>query len=359
MKKAKMRRTPEVEARMKEARKAQIKIRMEEKKNNPGAKAWRGKRNRELRVTGAGGRHGRTMTFFNAATRRLAWEDYKRVSVATICRHALSTPYTYYKRFPSRSAFEYGLVLVAFKEMTRSFNRAMDPESWKKATPQAIVHRLVDRVIDSTMTVPAIGVTQLAIRIAMSKPKGAEPYFEFRAAVIDRAVELLSPKLEIPNAKKSVRNAIQMLLATATDEAWRHGIPFKTARKRELAGIYDNLAFRCLGLPPGRRDTKESGAVESPEAEFPEHLQASRRDTKGFIGFRHPQTGFPEHLQAFYGITKRYLWIYEKLVNSSKKPEFKLDYPIEPEDTKILETRMRMIKPEKPKKPRKRVYRML
>jgi len=348
------------ESRVKKSKmKTRAEIRAEEAKNNPGVPAWRGKRHREQRVTGAGGRHGRTMTFFNAAVRRLAWEDYKRVSVATICRHALSTPYTFYKHFPSRSAFEYGLVLVAFKEMTRDFNKAMDPESWKKATPQAIVYRLVDEVIASTMTVPTIGVTQLAIRIAMSKPKGAEPYFEFREAVISRAVELLSPKLEIPNAKETIRAAFQMLLATATDEAWRHGIPFKTARKRELAGIYDNLALRCLGLPPGRRNTKESGVVESPEAEFPKHLQVSQRDTKGFIGFSHPQTGFPEHLQAFYGITKRYLWIYEKLVNSSKKPEFELDYPIEPRDTEILETRMRMIKPEKPKKPRKRLYKMI
>jgi len=349
----------EIEVRKKAANKRKIEERMKEAKNNPGVPAWRGKRHRELRVTGAGGRHGRTMTFFNAAVRRLAWEDYKRVSVATICRHALSTPYTFYKRFPSRTAFEYGLVLVAFKEMTRGFNKAMAPEAWKEATPQAIVHRLVDEVIASTMTVPTIGVTQLAIRIAMSKPKGAEPYFEFREAVISRAIELLSPKLEIPNAKETVRMAFQMLLATATDEAWRHGIPFKTARKRELAGIYDDLALRCLGLPPSRRDTKESGVVKSPEAEFPKLPRASQRDTKGFIGFRHPQTGFPEHLQAFYGITKRYLWIYEKLANSSKKPAFELDYPIEPEDTKILETRMRMIKPEHPRKPRKRLYRML
>jgi hypothetical protein len=30
--------------------------------------------------------HGRTMNFFEAAARRLAWNDYEKVSVAMICR---------------------------------------------------------------------------------------------------------------------------------------------------------------------------------------------------------------------------------------------------------------------------------
>ena len=56
-----------VEDRKKEARKAIFKLRMEERKHNPGAPAWRGKRHREQRVTGHGGRHGLTMIFFNFA----------------------------------------------------------------------------------------------------------------------------------------------------------------------------------------------------------------------------------------------------------------------------------------------------
>src|SRR5208282_3656255 len=202
---AKMRRAAEVKARKKAARRAAILFRLEEKKKNPGMKAWRGKRHREQRFSGAGSRHGRTMKFFNSAAWRLSWEDYEKVSVATICRNATSTPYTFYKRFPNRPAFEYALVRVTFLEMTRGFGRELTPEAWKDATPQAIIFRLVDKVIANTMCVPIIGVIQLAMRIRMSKPKGAEPYIRFRSAVIDRAVELLSPKLEIPNAKEAVR----------------------------------------------------------------------------------------------------------------------------------------------------------
>ncbi len=324
-----------VEDRKKAARKAIFKLRMEERKHNPGAPAWRGKRHREQRVTGHGGRHGLTMIFFNFAVQRLAWEDFKKVSVAMICRDSGSTPDTFYRRFPSKRAFEYALVLVAFREMTRAFNRAMDPESWKDATPQAIVHRLVDEVIASTMSGSTLGVTELAIRIAMSKPAGAKPYFEFRETVIQRAVELLSPRLEIPNARETVRNAIQMLLATAADEAWRHGIPFKTARKQELAGIYDNLVLQCLGLPPNRRETKESSAIDTPLTEF------------------------PEHLRDFYGLSKRWLWIYEKTVNASRKPEFELDSPVEPRDAAILLQWPRNFKTGKPEKPRKHVSKMI
>jgi len=323
----------EIEARKKEANKEKIKIRMEEKKNNPGVPAWRGRRHRELRVTGRGGRHGRTMTFFNSAAWRLSWEDYEKVSVATVCRNAHSTPYTFYKRFPSRPAFEYALVRVTFLEMTGGFNRAMAPETWKDATPQAIIFRLVDEIVANTLSAPAIGVIQLAMRIRMSKPKGAEPYIGYRSAVIDRAVELLFPKLEIPNAKESVRTAFKMLLAMATDEAWRHGIPFQTERKRELAGIYGNLIFRCLGLPPGKRDSKDFGAAHT------------------FV------SGFPEQLQISYGITKYHLYEYARDVKASRKPKFEPDTP---EDASILVTRKESLKTEKSiKRKRKRVYKML
>ncbi len=291
------------------------------------------RRPRKSRATGRGGRHGRTMAFFNAAARRLAWEDYERVSVAMICRDARSSRYTFYRRFLSKRALEYGLVLVTFREMIRDFNRAMALEAWKDATPQAIVYRLVDEVIARTMTVPTIGVTHLAMRLAMNKPKGAEPYLEYRAAIINRAVELLSPRLGIRRARRAqraVRNAIQMLLAMTTDEAWRHGIPFTTKRKRELARIYGNLVLRFLGLPPGLRDTRDVGAVHPLDAEFPEHLQID------------------------YGITKRTLQVLEKTVNASRKPEVILHEPVDPQDAVILATRKENLKTEKPQKRRRR-----
>jgi hypothetical protein len=53
-----------------------------------------------------------------------------------ICRAACSTRYTFYKRFPSKPAFQYALVLVSFGEMTRDFKQDMSPETWKGATPK-------------------------------------------------------------------------------------------------------------------------------------------------------------------------------------------------------------------------------
>lgn len=332
MKKAKMRNTAEVKARKKEAKRAAIKLRLEEKKKNPGSKAWRGKRHREQRSSRSGSRHGRTMKFFNSAALRLSWEDYERVSVGMICRNAPSTLFTFYRRFPSMPAFEYALVRVTFMEMTRGFGRELAPEAWKDAKPQAIIFRLVDMIIANTMSVPTIGVIKLAMRIRMSKPKGAEPYIQFRSAVIDRAVELLSPKLEIQNAKESVRNAIQMLFAIATDEAWRRGIPIQTERKRELAGIYSNLIFKCLGLPPGKRDSKDLGAFDP------------------IVSF------FPEQLQFTYGITKYHLYEYARDVKASKKPEFRVEIP---EDVPILATRKEILRTEHPREPRKRTSSMI
>src|ERR1700722_15541567 len=314
-------------------------VRIEEAKLNPGVPAWRGKRHRELRVTGRGGRHGRTMNFFGSAARRLAWEDYQKVSFAMICWNARSTPYTFYKRFPSRPAFEYALVLVTFREMTKAFNREMDPKAWKDATPQAIVYRLVDEVIASTMTVLTLGVTQLAIRIAMSKPKGAEPYINYREVICDRAVELLAPKLDIRKPKEAIWAIFQMVLAIATDEAWRHGIPFKTEQKWELAETYSDLILRYFQLPPSKRDPKDFGIISPPD-----------------------HSEFPENLQIAHGIYKPSLRRYERAKNRSRKPLFRLDHSGEVLDALIMETRKENLKTEKPQKrqqKQKRRFRML
>src|SRR3984957_15350842 len=291
-------------------------VRIQEAKLNPGIPAWRGKRRREQRVTGRGGRHGRTMTFLNSAARRLAWEDYQKVSVGMICRDARSTPYTFYKRFPSRPAFEYALILVTFRERAKLFNREMDPKAWKDATPQAIVYRLVDEVIASTMNVPTLGVTQLAIRIAMSKPKGAEPYINYLEVICDRAVELLAPKLDIRKPKEAIWAIFQMVLAIATDEAWRHGIPFKTEQKWELAETYSDLILRYFQLPPSKRDPKDFGIISPPD-----------------------HSEFPENLQIAHSIYKPSLRRYARAVNRSRKPLFRLDLSGEVVDARIMETR--------------------
>ena len=127
-----------------------------------------------------------------------------------------------------------------------------------------------------------------------------------------------------------------MVLAMATDEAWRHGIPFKTKRKSELVEIYSNLVFGYLQLPPGRRNPKNAGAIHSDRTEFPEHFKIA------------------------YGITKQSLAKYEKDVNSSRKPKFILGSPVNPADGSILMTRKEELKTEKPiKRERKRIARML
>jgi len=298
----------------------------------------RTRRARKSRVTGRGGRHGRTMTFLNAAARRLAWNDYEKVSVAMICRDARSTPYTFYKRFPSKPAFFHCAVLVTFRERTKAFSKAMDAKLWEDVTPQAIVYRLVDEVVANTLTVATIGMTQLAMRLAMSKPKGAEPYLEFRAAIIGCGVELLSNKLKIQNPRKAVREAMQMILAMATDEAWRHGIPFNSDRQQELAESYSNLVFRCLALPPAKRDPEGAGT---------DHFAI---------------TELSEHLQTAYGISKPALRRYTKAVNASRKPAFKLGSPTKPVDAVILQTKAENRKTDKSSKrntSKRRKFRML
>lgn len=296
-----------------------------------GGRRWR------WRPTGRGGTHGRTMNFLNAAARRLAWEDYEKVSVAMICRDARSTLHTFYRRFPNKRALEYAAIYVTFKERLKIFDRAMALVTWKDASPQTVVYRLVGEIIASTLTVPTIGITQLALRLGMSKPMAAEPYLEFRTAVVDRAVELLAPKLVIPKPKEPIRTALQMVLAMATDEAWRHGIPLTTRRRQELAETYAAMVLRYMDLPVVKRDAAKSQVIELLDADFPERLQFE------------------------YAVYKRSLMRYAKKINASHKPAFTLGFSVDPEDAVILVTKAERRKIEKPMKrqPRKRRFRLL
>ncbi|MDE2165922.1 MAG: hypothetical protein KGJ66_06255 [Alphaproteobacteria bacterium] len=292
-------------------------------------------RRRRRRATGRGGRHGRTMNFLGALARRLAWEDYEKVSVAMICRDARSTLHTFYRRFPNKRALEYAAIYVTFKERIKAFDRAMTPGTWKDASPQTIVYRLVDEIIASTLTVPTIGITQLALRLGMSKPVAVEPYLKFRTAVADRAVELLAPKLTIPKPQKSIRMAMEMVLAMAADEAWRHEIPLTASRERKLAETYSDIVLRYLGLSPGKRSVADT-ALRPADAEFPEKLQFE------------------------YAVNRSALRAYEKKVNASRKPEFTLGHPIDVEDAVTLATKAERRKTEKPiKRPRKRRFKLI
>ena len=74
------------------------------------------------------------MHFFTAATCRLASNDYEKVSVAMICRDARSTLYTFYRQFPNKRAFLYGLLLLTFRLRTSVFNEAMDKDDLTDGT---------------------------------------------------------------------------------------------------------------------------------------------------------------------------------------------------------------------------------
>ena len=107
-------------------------------------------------------------------------------------------------------------------------------------------------------------MTQRTVRLGMSRRKSAEPYFLYREAVTVRAVALLSPKKRC-GFETRIRLAVQVLFATATDEAWWYGIPLTTAGKCELAKEYGQLMRSCLGIPEGDSREARSGTAILPD----------------------------------------------------------------------------------------------
>jgi AcrR family transcriptional regulator len=301
---------------------------------------------------------GKRAAFRSAAVRRYAWEDYERIEVRKLAREAGVSVYTFYNRFGGLEAFWYALAGSQFQAATRAMDRELDPKAWGDAPPGKIIRRIVEHVVTG-MDCDTIGITRMCVRLAMTAPKAAESFRDYRSAITDRAIELLAPKLDAPDPKEAVRQAMRMVLAIAADTSWHHHGPL-LSRERELM-IDEITSLMCvsLGLPKPRKSINRFAVVDVEKA-----INAS----------------FETALQDELPIYKVDLKAFEKAVNSSSKPMPSLGHEyikirkhvgkrkweeikvpiLNPDDAWILNTKKEIPKSDRRIKPkRERIYKTL
>jgi len=258
--------------------------------------------------------------FFAAAVRRYAWNDYERVGVRELGAYAGVSADTFYDRFGSQRAFWYAVATAQFQGAIRAMNREFDPTTWAEAPPQTIIRRIAGHVVNG-LAGDTIGITRMAVRLAMTAPRAAEAFEEYRSALTDRAVTLLAPKLKLKLADQEevVRQGMRAVLAVAADTSWRHSGPLLRRERESMINDLTDQMCRSLGIS-NTKAGRSTNAVEERETEpamiaiFREALQ--ERDLP---------------------IYRRNLKAFEKAVNDSRKPKVTLSGRfIDPEDARTV-----------------------
>jgi AcrR family transcriptional regulator len=195
----------------------------------------------------AGLRDGRTYALYDAAQRLLAHRDYESVSIIDIVKEAGCSVGAFYGRFHDKDSFLYTVISASFKNTIEKAKHDLDPYRWRRASTEKIVEQIVRHVVSQTSCRPA-GVTRAALKLARTSPHVLEPMQEYREAVMSLAETLLAARAEVAAPARSVREATQMAMATASDALLQDGGPLRAGYSRGMSRALGDLLIRYLGI---------------------------------------------------------------------------------------------------------------
>lgn len=214
----------------------------------------------------------RTHELYAAARRLLVSHDYERVSVARIAGEAGVSVGAFYERFSSKDEFLASVIHRRMRGAKDGAERELDPGIWRRRRPDAIVRAIVEHIV-CTLHGAGVGVVRAALKRGHSNPLYLEPLGEYRAAVADRAVSLLSHRVRgLRDPAHAVRAIVQMVQATALDALLQDQGPLRAGR-RKTVDTMTRMMMRSLGFdesdavdrePNGEECGDEEAVIEMP-----------------------------------------------------------------------------------------------
>ncbi len=160
-------------------------------------------------------RHHRTEALIEAGVRLLALRDYDHISVAKITKEAGCSVGAFYARFPKKDAFLYHLIASTFRNLTEDAERVLAPVQGPKESGDQITRKIVGYIVGRLADRRTAGVIRATMKLAPQRPTVLELFQDYRTSVTDRAITLLSPKLD--GQTRPIRIAMQIVFATVTD----------------------------------------------------------------------------------------------------------------------------------------------
>jgi AcrR family transcriptional regulator len=250
---------------------------------------------------------GRRWRLIDAATQFLARVDYDSLPITKIAKEAGCSVGALYLRFRTKDDFLDAVIGETLDSATKAAKAELTIERWHQAATKTVVRAIAGEVANRTGDRRNAGVIRAAIKLGTTIPEVLKPLKEYRSTVTDCAIALLSPRLEIDNPPLVIREAMQVIFATAIDSVIQDFGPLRVGT-RKMSGALSTLLMGMLdqngplsetaGDEAG--DDKDELADREKETEEPPHVP------KGHIAV------FDSDLKVYRGT--------EKMSAKAKKP---------------------------------------
>ena len=209
---------------------------------------------------------GKSVALAEAGIRLLARKDYENLSMAQIARESGCAIGTLYERYSDKNAYLYRTIGHAFRYLAGDANRALDGSRVGNESGAAVVKRIVSHVT-SQMTAPrAAGIIRASLKLSAVKPVASKPFEDYRKAVTERAVTLLTGRSRKISAG-AVRIGMQIVLGTITDSIMQKNAGAMNAGSARMAAALSNVLLGYLGLEgKSAWSGREANGVDDPAA---------------------------------------------------------------------------------------------
>lgn len=165
---------------------------------------------------GRRGPDGKVHGIIDAGIRLLARKDYEAISIARITREAGCSVGAFYARFPDKNSYLYHLVASAYRTLAHRAETELEAQPTRHMSLPSLVRHVVGHVVSTMTDARAAGVIRATIKLSTVKPVTIELFEDYRAAVTQSAVAVLSPRVGGVSTG-TIRLGIQIVLATVTD----------------------------------------------------------------------------------------------------------------------------------------------
>ena len=165
---------------------------------------------------GRRGPDGKIHGIIDAGIRLLARKDYEAISMARIAREAGCSVGALYARFPNKDSYLYHLIASAYRTMAHRAETELEAKPSGHMPLPSLVRHVVGHVVSTMTDTRAAGVIRATNKLSTVKPITIKLFEDYRAAVTQSAVAVLSPRIGGVSTG-AIRLGMQIVLATVTD----------------------------------------------------------------------------------------------------------------------------------------------
>lgn len=175
----------------------------------------------------------RQLALFNAGRTLLERHDFDALSIVDIAAHNGFSVGSFYRRFRDKEAYFAALQQVVTDEIVQRARDFLDQPRWARVSTPRLAEAIIAMVVQGFRL--NRGVIKASLKHASTQPGAWTPIKRSGAAVVDRIVAVLSPRLAgVPAARRElrIRFAMQLVYGTLVNAVLHDPGPIRLEDKR-------------------------------------------------------------------------------------------------------------------------------